>query len=202
MTEPLHPARLTEADLQAAAERLGVRPATVRAVIEVESRGRGFLPDGRPVILFERHVMYRTLKTAGHDADALAARHPNVVNRRRGGYRGGAAEHARLARASDIDPDCALASASWGLFQIMGFHWRRLGYPSVAALAKAMGASEGEQLDAFARFIETDPALHRALGARQWATFARAYNGPAYRANRYDEKLAHAYERHANRGRA
>ncbi|WP_328515044.1 N-acetylmuramidase domain-containing protein [Ralstonia pseudosolanacearum] len=34
----------------------------MRAVNEVESRGSGFLPDGRPVILFERHVMYRQLQ--------------------------------------------------------------------------------------------------------------------------------------------
>ncbi|MHA2903701.1 N-acetylmuramidase domain-containing protein [Ralstonia mannitolilytica] len=119
---------LTAAHLQAAAEALDVPVAAVRAVNEVESLGSGFLPDGRPVILFERHIMYRQLKRAGKDADALAQQFPNLVNPKRGGYVGNAGEHMRLARAVQIDEDCALASASWGAFQVMGFHWKLLDY--------------------------------------------------------------------------
>ncbi|MBZ0126830.1 MAG: N-acetylmuramidase family protein, partial [Rhodocyclaceae bacterium] len=75
------PARLLgQADIEKAAEDLGVAVAAVMAVNEVESLGRGFLPDGRPVILFERHVMHRLLAEAGYDADATAARFPNVVH--------------------------------------------------------------------------------------------------------------------------
>ncbi|MBV5553030.1 N-acetylmuramidase family protein, partial [Pseudomonas aeruginosa] len=47
-------------------------------------------------------------------------------------------------------------------------------------------------------FIDTDPALHKALKARKWADFARLYNGPDYKRNLYDTKLARAYEQHAN----
>ncbi|MFA7308428.1 MAG: N-acetylmuramidase domain-containing protein [Hyphomicrobium sp.] len=32
---------------------------------------------------------------------------------------------------------------------------------------------------------------------RQWAAFARRYNGPGYRKNRYDTLLANAYRRMA-----
>ena len=32
-----------------------------------------------------------------------------------------------------------------------------------------------------------------ALQNKNWAEFARRYNGPAYAQNRYDEKLAEAY---------
>ena len=35
------------------------------------------------------------------------------------------------------------------------------------------------------------------LRRKQWAKFASLYNGPGYRQNRYDEKLATAYARHA-----
>ncbi|MBP0633286.1 N-acetylmuramidase domain-containing protein [Cupriavidus sp. AcVe19-1a] len=191
--EPRH---LTAADLQRAADKLGVPLAAVRAVNEVESRGSGFLPDGRPVILFERHVMYRQLRAAGHDADALARQYPNLVNGARGGYAGGTAEHMRLARAAEIDEACALASASWGLFQVMGYHWERLGYSSVQAFSLCMRESEGAQLDAFVRFVLTDPVLHKALRARKWPTFASLYNGPAYRDNLYDVKLARAFARY------
>ncbi|MBC8824693.1 DUF3380 domain-containing protein, partial [Escherichia coli] len=45
-------------------------------------------------------------------------------------------------------------------------------------------------------------ALRRALGARQWAAFARAYNGPDYAANLYDVKLARAFDRYASQSAA
>ncbi|NVH65249.1 DUF3380 domain-containing protein, partial [Burkholderia pseudomallei] len=48
------PKHLTDGDLVRAADTLGVSVACVRAVNEVESRGVGFLDDGRPKILFER----------------------------------------------------------------------------------------------------------------------------------------------------
>ncbi|WP_029046580.1 N-acetylmuramidase domain-containing protein [Cupriavidus sp. amp6] len=190
------PRHLSAADLQRAAARLDVPLAAVRAVNEVESRGSGFLPDGRPVILFERHIMYRQLGAAGRDADALARQFPNLVKPARGGYAGGAAEHMRLARAAEIDEACALAAASWGLFQVMGYHWERLGYASVQAFSACMCDSESTQLDAFLRFVLTDPALHKALKARRWPTFASLYNGPAYRDNLYDVKLARAFARY------
>ena len=45
------------------------------------------------------------------------------------------------------------------------------------------------------RFIQADLDLHHALIVRDWAEFARRYNGPAYRDNIYDTKLATAYQR-------
>ncbi|WP_116382310.1 N-acetylmuramidase domain-containing protein, partial [Cupriavidus taiwanensis] len=172
------PEHLTADDLRRAADQLRVPVAVVRAVNEVESRGAGFLPDGRPVILFERHIMYRQLLAAARDADALARQYPNLVNPQRGGYAGGAGEHMRMAAAFQLDADCALASASWGLFQIMGYHWELLGFASVQDFADAMRSGEGAQLDAFVRFVQADPALWRALRSKQWGTFSRLYNGP------------------------
>ena len=195
-------------DLAIAAQRLGVPLASVYAVNEVESKGKGFLDSGKPVILFERHIMYRQLTKPRHEgddpaqlqqhADELAALNPSIVNPKPGGYAGGSAEHQRLSHARLIDDNAALESASWGAFQIMGFHWERLGYASVQSFVAAMSASESGQFDAFVRFIETDPALHKALKARKWADFAKLYNGPDYRRNLYDAKLQRAFERHAN----
>lgn len=190
------PGHLGAEDLRRAAATLDVKLASVRAVNEVESRGPGFLPDGRPVILFERHIMYRQLRDADHDADALARQYPNIVSPVRGGYMGKAAEHMRLAQAAGIDETCALAAASWGMFQIMGYHWERLGYASVQDFADAMRRGEAEQLDAFVRFVLEDPALHKALKGQKWATFASLYNGPAYKENLYDVKLARAFARY------
>lgn len=190
---------LQRADLLRAAQRLDLPLATVYAVNEVESLGEGFLANGRAKILYERHQMRRQLQSNRPDLDieALALRTPNLVNAKPGGYAGGTAEWQRLGHARQIDDPSALESTSWGAFQIMGYHWPRLGYASAADLVAAMGRSESAQFDAFVRFIETDPALHKALRARKWAQFARRYNGPAYAQNLYDVKLARAYDRHA-----
>ena len=187
---------LKRQDLQQAADRLGVPLASVMAINQVESRGEGFASNGRPVILFERHVMHARLQANGlseSEADSLAVAFPSVVNRTPGGYLGGTAEHQRLAAARMVHEDSALESASWGLFQIMGYHWQRLGYHDAQHFADTMALSEAAQLDAFVTFIETEPALHKALKARKWAEFARRYNGPAYAKNLYDVKLARAY---------
>jgi len=192
---------LKRQDLQQAADRLGVPLASVMAVNQVESKGEGFAANGRPVILFERHVMRRQLLAHGMDefsVGALSAARPGLVNIQPGGYIGGTAEHQRLAQAQQIHNDAALESASWGLFQIMGYHWQRLGYMDAQHFADTMALSEAAQLDAFVTFIETDPALHKALKARNWKQFARIYNGPAYAKNLYDVKLARAYAQFAS----
>jgi hypothetical protein len=188
---------LTADALLAAAAALGIELAALLAIADVESRDSGFLPDGRPVILFERHVMYRRLKKAGRDADDLAARFPAFVNASPGGYRGGAGEWYRLDLARQIDRDAANESASWGKFQIMGFHWATCGFASVAEFVDAMSESEARQLDAFVGFVQADPALLKALKALKWAEVAKRYNGPDYKKNDYDNKLATAYARHA-----
>jgi hypothetical protein len=179
---------LTEIDYKQAASLLGVEPACVKAVTKVESRGSGFLPSGEPVILFERHWMYKLLKAKGVNPPVS-----DVCDPKAGGYLGGAKEHERLAKAVLIDRECALQSASWGLFQIMGFHWKSLGYGSVQQFVNAQYASEAKQLDTFVRFIKINPGMLKALKAKDWATFARLYNGPAYAKNNYDVKLAQAY---------
>lgn len=191
------PGHLMAADLASAAEKLGVEVAVVRAVNEVESRGCGFLPDGRPVILFERHIMYRELKAAGADVADLSAKYPGLVNPKRGGYMGGASEHQRLHKACTIDRACAIASASWGLFQIMGYHWERLGYISAESFADLMRSGEAAQLDALVRFVLADPELLKAIRAKRWAKVAELYNGPDYKANLYDVKLARAFEKYS-----
>ncbi|KAF1072704.1 MAG: Zinc D-Ala-D-Ala carboxypeptidase [Pseudomonas citronellolis] len=199
---------LKGSDLVSAAERLGVPVAAVYAVNEVESAGSGFLSNGKPKILFERHIMYRQLCAVRHDgddaaelkkhADELAAQYPTLVNPQYGGYIGGTGEYQRLAQAQLIDDTAALESASWGAFQIMGYHATRLGYDSVQAFAAAMASSESAQFDAFVRFILADANLLKALKARKWADFAKLYNGPDYARNLYDVKLQRAYERYSS----
>jgi hypothetical protein len=175
--------------IEQAAGRIGCPVAAVRAVIDVESRG-GFLEDGRPKILFERHYFCRLTKGRFNQSN------PDISSAKWGGYKGGTAEYDRLTRAIKLDRDAALRSASWGAFQIMGDNCRMCGFTSVEDFVKAMVAGEPEQLDAFVQFVKK-AGLADELSRLDWAGFARGYNGPAYRANRYDEKLDAAYRFHS-----
>ena len=170
-------------------ERLGVGSAELWAVLTVETRGCGFLPDRRPVILFERHVFSR------ETAHAYDAAHPDISNPRPGGYgSGGATQYQRLHQAVALDRRAALRSASWGIGQLMGFNAEVAGFGDVEAMVRAMVHSENEQLQGMAGEIERN-GLIRPLRAHDWAAFARGYNGPAYQMNSYDSRLAAAYNK-------
>lgn len=174
-----------------AAKKLNIPTAAIQAFAAVESKGSGFLPNNTPKILFERHVMYQRLsrKFGAQVANERASAFPDVVNKIAGGYGKELAQPARLDLAARIDRECAMESASWGAFQIMGYHWKALGYTSVQEFVNAMYSSEESQLDAFVRFILLTPALIDALRASDWAKVARLYNGPDYKKNNYDAKL-------------
>lgn len=187
---------LTEADYAWAAEFLNDDIPSIKAVREVESPQGGFLPDGRVTILYERHVMYRQLYANGINPDPLALKYPDIVNKKAGGYLGKAAEYKRLDAAKLLDVNSALESCSWGAYQIMGFHWKLLGFSSVQAFVDKMKESERGQLECFVRFIKANPSLLKAIRQDDWATFARYYNGSNYRKNLYDEKLAAAFKKH------
>ena len=178
-----------------AAQTLNVEVAAIRAVHQVESAGRtGFLPDGRCLILFEGHIFWAQLKKAGIPPEPHQAANPDILFPKwdKSSYRGGVAEYHRLHRACLIHHEAALKSTSWGMFQIMGFNHNLCGYDSVLTCAAAMQLSRDYQLRAFVSFIQ-NTGLDVLLRAHRWAEFARQYNGPLYKENRYDEKLEAAY---------
>ena len=53
--------RLSSAELLAAANKLGVDVATLRAILQVETAGAGFDAKKRLKLLFEPHIFYRQL---------------------------------------------------------------------------------------------------------------------------------------------
>jgi hypothetical protein len=182
-------------DYAETASILGVEEAAVRAVCEVESGGRsGFLPDGRPMILFEGHIFWRELKKRGINPECYKDKYRDVLSPTwdRTSYKGGAAEHDRLRKAASINEEAALCSTSWGMFQIMGFNHKACGYDTVQAYVEGIKAGSNNHLLGFARFLKST-GIGKALKSLDWAAFAEKYNGPAYRQNRYDEKLQHAY---------
>ncbi|MGH8388242.1 MAG: N-acetylmuramidase domain-containing protein [Pseudomonas sp.] len=191
---------LSDADIVDAANGLNLAPEIVRAVYKVESNGRGFV-DGFPKTLFEGHVFWERLKIHGLDPQRLASGNRDILYPRwtREFYGNAVKERDRLARAQLIHSAAALESASWGLFQIMGYHWSNLGYQSIDQYVSSMREHEREHLKAFGEFIKVKTfrkkPLVDLLRDLDWANFAYAYNGAGYRANAYDDKLEAAYKK-------
>ena len=187
--------KLTDAQIDAQAKALGVESAALKAVHEVECRGFGFNTDNTPVILFERHVMRQRLIANGQSktVDVMMAKCPDLCSKYAGGYGLYSVQHQRLAAAAEYHRESALESASWGAPQIMGFHWKALGFATVQLFVNRMFQGEAGQLAVFCRFIEIDPRLHRAMKALDWKTFADIYNGPAHQG--YDAKISREYDR-------
>jgi len=183
---------ITPAHIEEAAKRLNVTPAHIRMVRTVESGGRSFDDQGRPVILFEPHIFHR--RTGGKYS-------PSAFSYAKWGDRPYPKDYdgrwTQLGDAAAQDEVAALESASWGLFQIMGFHWQALGYSTVQDFAERMARSEAEHLEAVVRFIEKNglaPALRRCKAGDpdSCRDFARAYNGSGYAAQIYHVKMAGA----------
>jgi|SRR5579863_757605 len=178
---------LTADGLAAATGRLSVGAAEIWTVLAVETRGCGFLADRRPPILFERHIFSGL---TNHQFDLC-----DVSNPQPGGYgASGANQYARLADAIAKDRAAALASASWGMPQIMGENFAAAGFSDVESMVQAMCDSEDAQLAAFSAFLAAN-RLDQHLQAHDWAGLARGYNGPNFAANQYDTKLAAQFQK-------
>jgi len=188
--------KLTEAQIATQAKVLGIEVAALRAVIEVECKGSGFNADGTPVILFERHVMRQRLIANKRDIDLslISAERPDLCSKSTGAYGLYSAQHGRLAAATKYHRESALESCSWGIGQVMGYHWQALGYPSLQAFINAMYKDEASQLEAMCRYIKANNLVN-ALKNKDWKAFARGYNGKEYAKNSYDVKLGNAYKK-------
>jgi len=190
---------LTESDFIKAAAKLAVPVASVKAICEVEAKEFGFLDNGEPQTLFERHIFYKEIakKLGVAVADKTSASRPDICNKQAGGYIGAAAELKRLSDACALFNEQGLMSASYGLFQICGFNYKTAGYKDVFSYYEAMRVSEDNQLDAVVNFILADSVLYKALLRQDWAEFALGYNGSGYKTHTvpYDIQMATAFKK-------
>ena len=189
---------LTNEQIKDLATKHDIEYAGLKAVVEVEASGKGFIGDV-PKILYEPHIMHRLLTKKNYITirNNLMKAHPNLCYPRWGTYKygGESIQHRRLEIASQFNRDTALESCSWGLGQVMGFHWKSLGYESLQAFINDMYESEAKQLEAMIRFIKVNGLL-LALKNKDWVKFARGYNGSGYAKNKYHIKLANAYAKY------
>jgi N-acetylmuramidase len=187
--------KLSPSDITDLANSLNVEEAALRAVLQVETGGKGFDVTGRPKALFERHVFYKELAAKPDlQANAVGAglaypkwgEKPYPPNSD-GVYR-------EISAACDIDREAALRSTSWGLGQIMGSNHKMVGFDSAEDMVTDAMVSETNQLKQWAAFVKSAGLLDE-LQRKDWAGFAKGYNGPGYAKNAYDVKLSEAYDK-------
>jgi len=193
---------LTRAGLNKVLALLGLGPsdaAYLWTVVEVETagltQGFGFRVDRRPQILFERH-MFRKYTDGRFDGGA-----PDISGPA-GNYGMLSEQYTKLEKAlalcakAKLGSEPALKSASWGMGQVMGFNCAAGGFKSCSRMVQAMVRSEDAQLACMAGFLKCN-GLAEKLVKKDWAGFARLYNGASYGQNHYDVKLAEQFQRFA-----
>lgn len=183
---------LTKDQITSSASKYGLDYATVAAVASIESSGSGFSTQTNfPTILFEGHIFSR-LTNHVYDQSNPTISYPKWTKIFYAKDQAG--ENQRLQQAVKLNRDAALQSASWGMFQIMGFNYASCGCSSIQDFVNKMCLSEQSQLDLFLAFVDKQNLI-RYMKNKSWSAFANAYNGPDFKINNYDTKLASAYAR-------
>jgi hypothetical protein len=183
-----------------AAKANGWPASALLAVVECETSGKPFEQDNHtPSLLFERHKFYSELQA--HQPSklktAIAAGLAIPKWSRSTQYKDQGTSAGRLAviaKARAVDEEVANRAASWGLGQTMGFNAERLKYPNATEMVEELSKGIDEQIDALVREIKSSH-LDKFLIAKNFASFARGYNGAGYKQNNYDTRMKTADER-------
>ncbi|MFC6297211.1 DUF3380 domain-containing protein [Pseudomonas sp. CCM 7893] len=188
---------LTDKDFQSAATQLGngISVNIIKAFATVESGGRsGFGPAKLPVIAFEGHLFRKYTKHKYDQTHPLLS-YPYLKKagpQWQANNKDQTKAWETMATAFGLDQEAALMSASWGMFQIMGFNFSTCGYKTVFEFTAAMKINAGNQLKAFVGFCSKSSALIKAMKNKDYAAMALNYNGKDY--GDYDSRIKKAYE--------
>lgn len=185
--------RITNQQIKEIAAANGIEYAALKAFIEVESGGIGFAKDtGKIIIQFEPAWFRKKAPYAPSGAWTV-----NKVERQ-------SAEWLAFNNAFKLNPNAAMESASIGMGQIMGFHFKTLGYKTVGEMWDDAKRGEYFQVLQMVRFIKSIPALYKALKEKNWHLVAHYYNGAGYLKlakeigrEPYNISLQKAYLKHA-----
>lgn len=196
---PTEIVRLTEEDYRAVAEELGVETAAIKAVVDIEAgkSHQGFFAPGLPLVNFDLSMFRQRARRNGVNLSKYQRSHATVFSRANARRHGStqAAQQERLRLARTIDNTTAVEGTFWGMFQIGGFNWKLCGCSSIDEFVERMSRSEREQLELFATFIK-NIGIDKYLKTKNWAAFARRYNGASYARRGYHTRMANAYARH------
>lgn len=180
--------------VQQASEAIGVEYAALAAGIQVESGGIvGYLINGRlePAIRWEGHYFDKLIdpaKRAQARAAGLASPEAGKIKNPKDQV----GRWALLMKAVAIDPVAAYESVSYGVGQVMGANWKKLGFDSVLDLVNTARKGFAGQVQIMVQYVLNFGLLDE-LRNKDWSGFARGYNGPNFKKYKYDTNLLDAY---------
>lgn len=186
---------LTEDDFRRVAKELQVEIAAIKAVVEVEAGKamKGFWAPGVPVVNYDKsmwsHCKRLVKKNDRLSASATIPKGLTTEASRRAWQRLVAAQKKNIEQAN--------LSTFWGMFQIGGFNYKLCGCESIGQFVNLMSYSELEQLELFAALI-VNCNMVQCLRQKNWAAFARKYNGASYARRGYHTRMANAYKKYAS----
>jgi len=177
--------KITLSEIQSLAKEFGLPPSRIHAIKDVESGGKGFdETTGKIIIQFEPVWFNKKAPYTPSGKWSL-----NGVERQ-------SKEWEAFNDAFSKNPKAAMESTSIGIMQVMGFHWKLLGFSSVGAMWDYAKKSEYNQLRLALLFIKSNKKMFPALVIGNWKIVAYYYNGENYHIKKYDVKLANAEKKY------
>ena len=162
--------RLSNNDIAELACDNNLEYAALKAFIEVESGGIGFdSKTGKIIIQFEPSWFKKKAPYA--PSGVWSVNKVDVQSK----------EWIAFNDAFKKNANAAMESTSIGLMQVMGFHYKTLGFKNVGAMWDFAKVSERNQVDLGVRFIVSHNSLYKALKEKNWHLVAYYYNGSAYK---------------------
>lgn len=150
--------------------KLPFEKSALMAFIDVETGGEGFdKSTGKILIQFEPAWFRRKCSYAPSGAWSV-----NKVEKQ-------SKEWIAFNNAFSINPTAAMESTSIGLGQIMGFHYKRLGYSDVGSMWDHAKTGLYAQVEQLVKFITSDIRLLKAIKEHNWHLCAVYYNGAGYK---------------------
>ncbi len=200
-TDDLRARPLTEDDYKDVAKKLRVEVAAIKAVVDIEAgpAHEGFWTKGKPIINFDLSVYKKRASKRNVLARAQKER-PEIFAKSNTKKYGSlqAARWARVNAAMSVDSISAIEGTFWGMFQIGGFNYELCDTKSPQDFYRKMCRSERDQLDLFASLL-INTGMVEPLRKKDWAGFARRYNGPSYASHAYHTRMAKAYTKHSGK---
>lgn len=166
-------------NLDALSRETGIEPAFLKAILQQESAGNP------SAIRFEPHLFNRKSNKGTVPFTPASGKSFSLTRSE--------TDKGAFDRAFGIDPDAAVRSTSWGLGQVLGGHLINL-YGGPERGVQAFYANPRKvSLELIVEWIKANPAAVTAARNKDFAGFARIYNGANYRMNNYDVKLERGY---------
>ena len=179
------PKKLKNEDFTILSKEFLIEEAAIKAVVAVESGGKGFSEvTGKIIIQFEPAWFKRKAPYTPSGKWSL-----NKVENQ-------TAEWIAFNDAFSKNKTASMESTSIGLMQVMGFHYKLLGFKTVGDMWDFCKISELNQLRVGLRFIKSNTKMYNALKNKDFSTFAYYYNGEQYKKFKYDTRMLAAYNKY------